>query len=333
MSSISRKLSYKDEGAPQLWANQRGCISELFEKVLVTGYGDTAGLGWTKEYESEDESIKVFRSNPNEGCGLYLQVIDRNSELYGTNVFKINLFESMSDYKNGFSPMWGDNLSDFLTTGASIQYAISTGTTCSEGIHWMIIGDDRGFWFCTRYFLSDHPDIHSVDRGRTWGINYIGEYLSYDPSLYWTVFYGQLQNTYDLFDVAPELTEDGISENYKVLRSSNGKVGNASAGCSPGTPYETTRFGYSSGVKIKLGRSMIVPVYIHDSGNLLGCLPGGFSPLRIFGIDGEHVNVYDEEYRLHNKTLHFIQNRYFASSTGGNYWFVLVEGEDFRVIP
>ena len=312
---------WSQSGAPKLWANQYGSVLDLLEAVLVTGYGSFPGLGWTKEFESSDESIRVFKPNTDSGYPFYLQVMHNDYSFTPTNVPRFNIFESMSDYDTGENRLAGKGGIIPIETGTT------TGSSCPEGIHWMIIGDDRGFWFCLRPYLSQYPNITSENEARYWRIYYIGEYVHFDHKQKYPICL--------LFSGIMELRGLGnMSYQMRILRASDNEVGSISVGVSSGSFWEkdyesTTYMGSTPDISPYNGITLLTPIMIHESyGQPIGMVPGIYNPLMKFGSRGILEYGVDEEWDNGKTTLHLIN--YFVSDPAYSYRFALISGEGFR---
>lgn len=330
--AIGHLRKWSHIGAPKLWANTYGSMVRLLEQVLVTGYGSYPGLGWTKEYQSPDTNIVVFRNNPVSGSGFYLQVIHSSTYAtaitsFNTNFFAVNAFESMTDFETGLSkcPPVGLNLTN--TIGNSV------GTTCADGIHWMVIGDDRGFWLCTRYYLSQYADITSSNTGRLWKIMYFGDIIPMNSANQWPVILtGYSPGASAAVPVFYSIQSLGsVSDYLYMMRDSTLGIGSVKVGISSGSSYETSSLGYSPKVSPLYGQQLLTPVTVHDvNKGLMGVMPGCRNTLRMYGNNG--IATYtnnDEEVVGYNSILHTLctDGQSTADSTSR---ICLISGEGFR---
>ena len=91
---MSYLYSSTDISAPAL-IDGVGYLVQVLDKVLVEGYGDKSGLGWTKEYNSPDGKIVCYR---NKGTGFFLRV--NNSINYATKTSLSPSAPETDDYVN-----------------------------------------------------------------------------------------------------------------------------------------------------------------------------------------------------------------------------------------
>ena len=330
--AIGNLRRWNQTGAPKLWANAYGSMVRLLEQVLVTGYGAYPGLGWTKEYQSPDTNIVVFRNNPVSGSGFYLQVVHSSTYAsvitsFNTNYFSISAFESMTDFETGLSrcPPVGINLTNVIGN--------STGTTCTDGIHWMIIGDDKGFWLCTRYYLSTYADITSSNTGRLWKIMYFGDIIPMNSANQWPVFLsgytsGSTAGT-STFNSISGL--GAVSDYLYMMRDSTLAIGSVKVGISSGSDYEPTMIGYTPKVSPIYGQQLLTPIIVHDvNKGIMGIMPGCRNPLRMYGNNGiATYTTNDEEVVGYNKTLHTLCTDGQTTADSATR-ICLISGEGFR---
>jgi len=319
--SIGYLRRWSDPGAPKLWANQFGSFPNLLKAVLVDGYGDTPGLGWTHEYSSPCNNIMVFRNNPFTGSGIYLRVA--NSNLYSSaNFARVSMFESMIDWDNGLlrTPPVGSYLSWAIGNSAS--------ATCVDGIHWMIVGDEKGFWFCVRAVLATSANIFASLHARSWTFNYVGDILPIHPGHpYPTILFGNLNS--DSFPVEPMASTSSfktIRSAQFIVRGSTFNPGCVNVGIGSGSSYESSNLGTSPEISPIYGRNLLSPITVHDTRQLIGFLPGGRNVLRRSGT--EEGAEFDEEYVKLDKILHILLYRSSNQTTGQRIG--IVSGEGFR---
>ena len=147
-----------DANAPVLFAEAGGLIPVL-DACLVNGYGDKAGLGWTKEYQNATDDIAVYRM----GGGTRRFVQFDNSLNWTPNSHcqaKVTAYESMSDYETGYLP---------CPVSGEVYLGICNSVNSSYIIDWDIIGDDSGIYLCI-----------GVTRNTERQVNYIGDYLPFN---------------------------------------------------------------------------------------------------------------------------------------------------------
>lgn len=317
--SIGYLRKWSDPGAPKLWANQFGSLTNLLKAVLVDGYGDTPGLGWTLEYESPDLNTKVFRNDPFVGSGVYFRVA--HSNLYtAANYVRVALFESMVDYDNG--------LLRTPPVGASLSWNLgsSVGAACDDGIHWMIVGDNRGFWLAVRYRLSQDANIFVSLAARSWHIYYLGDIIPIHPGHpFPSVIMGKLSDTSSPVFGSVSSFKTVTTELF-IVRGSSFKAGCVNVGFGSGSNYEPSFFGFSPTISPLYGRNLLTPITIHDSAQLIGFFPGGRNVLRSSGI--EEGAAFDEEFILSDQRLHTLLYRHSTTPSGCRIG--IISGKGFR---
>ena len=146
----------RDAGAPVL-TNDKGAFNNLLKIVLTQGYGNKPAAGWILEFEDTDNDIVAFR---NTGTGYFLRFA-----YYSNGDIAVNSYESMTDINNGTNPSetYHINYYQDLTT-----------------IEWVIVGDNKSFYFYANKHLYFFGDFPSFIAGELWNfaITYINKYES-----------------------------------------------------------------------------------------------------------------------------------------------------------
>ena len=88
---------WDDFGAPNLSGSKT--LSAILDAVLVNGYGDKAGLGWTKPFGTAS-GVHVYQM-PVGTPGYFLRVDDNGYAVDGFRYAKVTSYESMSDINTG----------------------------------------------------------------------------------------------------------------------------------------------------------------------------------------------------------------------------------------
>lgn len=323
--SVGYLRRWSDTGAPKLWANAYGGLVRLLEAVLVNGYGTQASLGWTKVYESSDTNTVVFRNNPTIGSGFYLQVSHSNAFGLATNYFSVAAYESMTDWNTGLSRC------PTISIMAINQLGYNTGTICPDGIHWMIIGDDRGFWLCLRTYLTQYIDAISSNSGRLWKVMYFGDIIPFDAANQWPVFVTGGSSTSDISSIQYVSALGSINTGLWMMRDSTLEIGAVKVGIGIGTNYESQYIGNWIDFTPLYGAQAFTGVTVHDTNSkLMGFLPGYRAPLRKYGINGTASwFVYDEETLCGNSTIHTLLHEFSADASQARR-LCLISGEGFR---
>ncbi|GAB2933675.1 hypothetical protein [Rheinheimera gaetbuli] len=140
MARPVRVMRWDDPGAPQRSPANAASIVDILKKCLVDGYGDTDPLGWTLEYADAPGAIAVFRNSPVSGSGGYFRISPYNIP---TNAY-IRTQSAMA--------ATGPNQEDLFAPGY-----LNSVPTESALTRWILIGDDRSF-----YFLLHHATVDFV---------------------------------------------------------------------------------------------------------------------------------------------------------------------------
>lgn len=116
-----------DASAPIL-DKTAGCVANIIKACLVTGYGATAGAGWTMSHEDLATHTKVFDINNGLSPPISLRIYnDTGSEL------NIQVAKDIVDANTVTKVMECDTTFKYLGE-------VTTG-------EWLLIASDRGLWF------------------------------------------------------------------------------------------------------------------------------------------------------------------------------------------
>lgn len=138
MARPVRVMRWDDVGAPQRNPADAASIVNILKKCLVEGYGATAPLGWTLEYEDAPGAIAVFRNSPLSGSGGYFRTSPYNIP---TNAY----FRTQSAMA-----ATGVNPEDLFNPGYLNSIPAESSLT-----RWVIIGDERSFYFLLHHATTD----------------------------------------------------------------------------------------------------------------------------------------------------------------------------------
>lgn len=138
MARPVRTIRWDDVGAPQRSPADAASIVNILKKVLVEGFGDTAPLGWTLEYEDAPGAIAVFRNSPVNGSGGYFRVAPYSLP---TSAY-IRTQSAMAATGTAPADLFNPGYLNSIPTDASLT-------------RWMIVGDDRSFYFLLHHSTSD----------------------------------------------------------------------------------------------------------------------------------------------------------------------------------
>lgn len=138
---------WDDTDAPVL-NGTAGSAWNMLKKCLIEGYGSKAAAGWSMLFENVNQDIGVMRNNAVTGTGTIYQVIDDaiSTYTYGGKGFMVSGYESMSDELTG-SGQWG-----YVAAQGLMK---SNWNTDLYPIPWVIIADDRAFYFFAAYNKTD----------------------------------------------------------------------------------------------------------------------------------------------------------------------------------
>lgn len=327
--AIGLVRKWSDVGAPKLWANVWGSLPNLLKTVLVDGYGSFAPLGWTHEYSSPDNTRMVFR-NSQEGTGTFLKV-NQSNDGRAQYLAEISSFESMGsidDFAMSRCPPVG-NLQH-------IPVGTSAAASCTDGIHWYIIGDNLGFWLVWRPYLSQYTNALST--GKSWYVTYIGDYIPIDISINKNWFQAGYPLTSTAYGViGPVQQGTTTSTSYACLRGGSVKdEGSVFVGLSSGSLFEVNNIGQTYQISpLNNVLHFTVPIIydvIKSQPAALGFLPGLVNPLTRQGNNGvSDVNLQDSEISMGNKTVHLFKYKPNNNATYDMLCTIgIVSGEGFR---
>ena len=143
---------WDDANAP-VARGERRSLCDILYACLVTGYGTKLPAGWTREYVNATFDKAVFRNNPVTGTGFYLQVDGITAATaYGS---KIAGYEIMTDVDTGLLPF-----DPLLTYPQTVSTSDSASTTARP---WVLIADDRSFYFFCWYTITTTPTSSNND--------------------------------------------------------------------------------------------------------------------------------------------------------------------------
>ncbi len=292
-SKIYRSI---DISAPVM-IKSTGGLNVVLEAVLVNGYGGKESLGWTKEYEDASNNTVVYR---NKGTGYFLKIRDNilNTRYDSGCQAEIEVFEIMSDVNTGHfrCPEVGSN--------HNIQYAQDINS--SDVINWVIIGDDKGFYLIC-------PEVYGSGDHRA-NIFYLGDYIPFhleNKSNWLTVAY-HLSSSNAFYNI---WSSDGAyltDTSNRIIRNHENIEGSRKIGLlGLGNKTILGQLKYNSPITI------LNPIYIHETANLIGQMPGLFEPIT------NQTENYDIVKHTQGGDVYFWD--IYASTTLG-----ILAGEGFR---
>lgn len=159
---------WDDAGAPQIGSgNLWPGILNILKKCLVEGYGSKAAAGWTVEYEDAPGAKCVFRNDPVEGSGGYVQFWRYTDQVIW---FKSGLFMP--------------GLDDFVNPG--YVSSLNLSTTFNAG-KWILIASKTAVYI---FFCTATETTYSANS--SFGSVFFGDIISFiknDPSTFCTIAY------------------------------------------------------------------------------------------------------------------------------------------------
>lgn len=276
-ASVIRK--WTDVGAPTVWATNYGDIAKLLKTVLVDGYGAFAPLGWTLEATAPDGNTMIFRNDPVSGSGTYLEVNHSENATNGNARANVCAWESFSDISEGLGRTPPEGQINYVRCG------LNASAACPDGIHWMVIGDNKGIWLCFRAHLSDYADISA--QGRIWWVYYFGDYIPVGLTNRNNFFVSGCAVTTAQGAFGTTQSVGTQAATYWVSRNSSISPGSQGAGIDSGTQTNTAKIGGGTECFLSdAGLHFCVPSVHSTDNHILGWLPGLFNPLRAEGIAG-----------------------------------------------
>ncbi|WP_028579442.1 hypothetical protein [Desulfogranum japonicum] len=140
---------WTDTGAPRLTGGIAGGLATL-QACLVTGYGGKPAAGWSMPFEDLANGVAVFR---NAGSGAFLRVThDLSAMRYSGRSMAFEAFEAMTDINTGTERMP-------LTASEYSYIQVSDYATNTYAYPWVIIADDKSFYFFAWYQDEDLAEI------------------------------------------------------------------------------------------------------------------------------------------------------------------------------
>lgn len=278
--SIGLLRTSDDVGAPVLTCSS-GSLVGLLKAVLVDGYGAYAGLGWTNPFINVGETVAVFQNNSSTGTGTFVRIDDNLADSRWANV---KAYENMTTIDDGLLPVHND---------AALQYAYKhydSGTSLE--IPWKIVGDDKGFWIATHYYLSSAVWSHAP----RWSYCYFGDYIPKSIDNKWNFALYASQNV-GFYDIVPSnmsaiSTPPAVSASgqLRVMRDNSHESGSVLAGITSSCPLQTTYLGYAGNLNLLNDPiQYTASVYLHTSTGTIGRFPGFRDSCTKYGIDGTVV--------------------------------------------
>jgi len=153
----SRIFKSTDVGAPQ-FNNAAGSLNAVLKAVLCTGYGSTASLGWTVEFESGNVLVVRMKG----GTRTFIQFDDT---LTGSYTY-VAAYSTMSSAFTGTERM--------PAAGQPVSYIVKKSAAANtSNVNWIIIGDDAGFYLWHKPRKGTNTGVSEELQSLT----YFGDYI------------------------------------------------------------------------------------------------------------------------------------------------------------
>lgn len=274
---------WDDANAP-VARGERSSLHDILYACLVTGYGSKTGRGWTREFVNATFDKAAFR--PGSGNRFFLQ-IDGNGTA-NAYTHNIQAYEAMSSESDGLLPWYASAQSMLLSSSA--------GTTARP---WVLIADDRAFWFICWYSLTSTPGIANTSVSGM----FFGDGIPWYPSdCYFTgLFAGITGFCPPLYAAASAI--GGYTYEFRFPRNHLGAVGSAQAlyFIHNGGPCATANYPGATGLVYNSGDPILFArPYISNSVaySIRGWLPGIHYPCHPhpFSQQIQQLTLNDELY-------------------------------------
>lgn len=293
-----------DDGNAPVARGERRSLCDILYACLVTGYGDKAAAGWTREYVNATFDKAVFRNSPVVGKGRYLRIDGAGaSSAYTTN---ISAYEVMTSVDDGLFPLCAFQRSAWTSFTAN--------TTARP---WVLIADEAFFYFfCWPGITSTPTTANNETNGIAFG----------DPIVF---------KADDAYACALMTCDSSIRTNMGYMYSPSNTFGNASYGvCSSrnyagvATPIISALirgggpgadiYAGASGIPRSTGDAILVSrPHINDATtySLRGWLPGYYYPC--------HPNAFGQLAEVVADGKTFLSIRHNVYGQAGNSFILL----------
>ena len=326
---ISILRTHLDAGAPVVFPAD-GSLLDMLKAVLVTGFGEFPGLGWTLEFE-QSKSKLVLR---NKGTEMFVRFEHNATQ----RTAYVKAYESMSDIDHGLF-VCPDPTKE--TAGRSFQLRSGyAGCPTGVAVPWMVLGDDKGVWIGLNLLYIQYGA--GTVASTCWKFVYIGDYIPYDPSNVNYNFCLLQDNASHLYAYGQWLVADFTAtlSHYHVMRLPNRTSGASQLGLSAGSAFSSGILGSCENISIASDKMQHTSIpQLHSSGLLLGRVPGLKNSLSKAGNNGSNINNVTDlqlhkpemcfDYGDYKEHFYLIMNTMSYPNVLPGY-FVLTEGKGFR---
>lgn len=299
-----------DDGNAPVARGERRSLCDILYACLVTGYGTQPGAGWTREFVNATFDKAAFRNNPITGTGFFLQV-DGLVNAYANQSF-VNGFEVMTSVDDGLFPF-----------NASAQFCPTADNPGTTARPWVLIADDRAFWFICWGSITATPDAANGNVTAMFFGDYVSRYAS-DPWACGLVShgnggsYGYMMSS---MNEAGGLSSTGIAtpRNQNGVATPSLPVLNHGSGLGHQTFMGTHGVPYTSGGQLLIARPTLTEAVPYS---FRGWLPGLYYPL--------HPLAFGQLATVSSDGKNFLSLRHLQGNGNysGNYFISL---DDWRV--
>lgn len=315
----SRIFRSTDEDAPQ-FSEVIGSMIPVLQAVLVDGYGDKESLNWELVY-SDTNKIVV---RPRFGTRQYIRFYD-----YSDEWVDVSTYSTMSTIDYGI-----DRMPDFGQYG----YLPKRYSSGSADVPWMIIGDEIGFYFISKYAYPYKGTSSAA--GAYWACFYIGDYTAWDINNRWNFcIFLQKENIARSNGLSP-LTTNSSYQRSEAKRGSSFKRGVVSIQL---LPFNTNTYFGDNNIIRSIDVFDVNGMYFHSPihiievlsrGNIiLGNMPGLFEPIgKMSSTTLTYNTVPYVEYINSNGVLNILltANNSDSSTNSSTHKLIFKVGPGFR---
>ena len=260
---------WDDANAP-VARGERRSLCDILYACLVTGYGVKPGAGWTREFVNATFDKAVFR--PASGTRFYLQVDGVTS---GANTPIIKGFESMTDVDSGLFP--------FYSVANKTQLISDSANTTARP--WVLIADDKAFWFTTFPDITVAPINTSVMNATM----FFGDIVKFNSEDAYACALMTSQSGYGAYVIGVAAPSEGVGTDIYFPRKSTGVAGSAymTPQVRGGGPADAPGAQNSGSTYVEGGPLFISRPYVNDGAawTFRGWLPGLYAPCHNMPFD------------------------------------------------
>ena len=311
--AIPTVLTSEDSGAPAL-TGQDGAMRAVLKWALPL-------LGWSEEFDDAANEKVVFRNNPTNGSGYYIQVLDKASLLFlaGADQAEISAFLTMSDVNTGTGQTP-------LQNGTSqVSYLVKSATANATERKYEIIGNETAFIFLVEIEPENDPG---------WVVHFVGDAVPRDPvDNMFLLMCPSGEST--VYDSVPEITglTSGGDPKFRVLVSHDGVTTNLTGrltGLSPISGSSSLVIGHEGKfIDPVTGDSYVGNFWVTDTNvdAVRGRLPGLFVPFGdwLGNLGNNKLQLTNIQTDLGTKDLQYVRWRERSNTLVPNDGAVLID--------